>query len=73
MTNEEVYQELRADQKPYALVKMSRQHFNEYMRRIKQDKCKPATLQSFFGKFGYVGDWNNWTKKESHESTLQLH
>jgi len=62
MSNQEVYNALREECKPYALIRMRRQYFNEMMRRIKLNRCKPATITKFFNTFGYSGKWDSWEK-----------
>lgn len=62
MTNIEVCDELRSELKPYAAVKMTRHFYGEMVKRIKLGKAKPETVSKFLTRFGYSGDWNNWTK-----------
>jgi hypothetical protein len=62
MTILEVCAELRADCKPYALIRMRRNTFSQTLKRIEGGRCKPATVKGFFGKLGYTGDFNEWSR-----------
>jgi hypothetical protein len=62
MTIQEVCTELRAECKPYALVKMRRDTYSKTLRNIYLGKAKPATIKAFFEKFAYAGEYNSWHK-----------
>lgn len=62
MTILEVCAELRADNKVYVLIRMTRQTFFDYVKKIEAGTAKPSTIKEFFGKFGYEGSFNEWSK-----------
>lgn len=62
MTVLEVCNDLSQECKPYALIRMRRNVYWSYLRRIQLGKCKPATVTKFFNTFGYTGKWDSWEK-----------
>jgi hypothetical protein len=61
MTEQEVYNELKASIKPYIGV-MNQGTFSNYMIRFKAGLLKPATIESFFTKCGYKKNNKGWIK-----------
>lgn len=62
MSNKEVVNALRKTLKIYAGI-MSAQYFSATCAKIENDMCKVKTVNEFFAKFGYVGEWNNYQKQ----------
>ena len=63
LSNLEVIDELKSKPKVYIGI-MPQSKFWLYCNRIERGVSKPHTVISFFIKFGYVGDWNNFKKKK---------
>ena len=69
MSNKEVIAELKGQLKIYTHVTMpngklmSPSYFSQMCSKIEVDLCHSKTIKKFFGKFGYVGEWNNFEKK----------
>lgn len=63
LTNQQVIDDLRKKIKPYIGI-MSQGYFSNYIIRIENNLCKPATVKLFFEKFGYIGNWNQFTQLE---------
>lgn len=62
MTILEVVAELRAQLKPY-VGKMPHSTFFTTLAAIEDGSAKRSTIATFFQKFGYVGDYNEWHKE----------
>jgi len=43
---------------------MRQSKFSRKLTDIENGLAKPITVIKFFGLFGYVGDWNNFERKE---------
>jgi len=65
MSNTETVLALKSENKPYNQInpKMNQSHFSLMCAKIENGLCKPKTVVSFFARFGYVGDWNNFEKE----------
>lgn len=72
MTNIEVCQDLRqrnaresAENKIYTKLSppMTQSAFSRKVIEIEAGLSKVGTVEKFFSRFGYVGDWNNFEKK----------
>lgn len=63
LTNDQVIAELRERVKPYIGI-MPQGKYSDTLIRIEAGLSKIKTVREFFGKFGYTGDWNAWTKTE---------
>lgn len=66
MNNVDVCAILRAQNKPYEQIDptMKQSRFSLMIAKIENELCKPKTVKAFFDRFGYVGDWNNFERKE---------
>ena len=64
MTIQEVAQNLRNEPKPYAGI-MKHSLFFMTLKSIESGTAKMCTIKSFFARFNYVGDFNEWSKVES--------
>jgi hypothetical protein len=62
MTNKEVVSELKTQLKIYIGI-CTQAQFSNMCTRITNDLSKPKTVNEFFNKFGYVGEWNNYQKQ----------
>lgn len=63
MTNKELAEALRSKPKLYEGI-CTQPHFSRMCQSIEYSLPKPATIKAFAEKFGYTGDWNNWSKKD---------
>jgi hypothetical protein len=64
MTIAEVCQELRSEcqtQLIYVGI-MPQSSFAWTLGRIERGEAKMCTIKEFFGRFGYIGDWNEWQR-----------
>lgn len=62
MTILEVCAELRKETKPYIGI-MTQPQFSNTLFAIEVGRAKPSTTKSFFNKFGYDGEFNEWHHK----------
>lgn len=61
LTIQEVCERLRAELKAWVGV-MPQSTFSDTLRRIEWGIAKRSTIAEFFGRFGYIGDFNAWEK-----------
>jgi hypothetical protein len=61
LTNDQAIEEIKSRVKPYVGI-MSQSQFSTTCTNIQNEISKIKTAKTFFGKFGYTGDWNAWKK-----------
>ena len=70
MSNKDVISELKSKTKAYASVimknnkPMTASYFSQMCTKIESEITHIRTAKKFFGLFGYVGEWNNFERKD---------